>query len=428
MTIPRSLRMDESYPPKAPSPHVCAKSPEGCRDDPATVLDLDLRSSSGRSSILELPPEVLACIFELVTSIVPLHYDEISPPWNIGGVCRSWKELVDVNPFLWTNICINEGAMNWPFNAKTALDDSNFTADNTIYPTRLSAFLARSRGLPLQVRIQHSTSAWLPEALEFKRREEQFRLTGSLSAEFLFRLQELCCLPSDTFPHLTTLRDEMDGLCYFLAWSQTKFLFPSLQTVGFHSIPYRVSDTFKSFLEWIVKLGRGSTLRSLHFEGGCTTPETIFLLYQPQLKTIPSLRSVSIRGEGAHPIRYNTRLGLLPPSILPSVETLTVSGFTNNLVENLDRLIPLFPGLRQNTEDALTSSMIVFRSFPEGLMGAVQSLSLTGFQEEVIPRVVKLIPNLKRLSVFRMIGGEEASLRGALPQGLEVKFDRASGC
>lgn len=94
-----------------------------------------------------LPVEILAKAFLLV--VLPegmlLPYDAKRCPWNIGGTCQLWREVLYSTPVLWTSL-----HLPWNrFNTKVAQ-----SAQSSLYPKRLAEFLKNSKKHSLSFSVE----------------------------------------------------------------------------------------------------------------------------------------------------------------------------------------------------------------------------------------------------------------------------------
>ncbi|KAK7048915.1 hypothetical protein R3P38DRAFT_2872030 [Favolaschia claudopus] len=116
--------------------------------------------------VARLPPEILSHIFKFCNQ--PLHDNHIlaapsRTPLLLLGVCRLWRDIVLSCPLLWTSVC---------FNAHPG---------GTNYAKLVSAWLGRSRALPLDIWLSGSVLESSQKALEeHASRVRKLEITGSL--------------------------------------------------------------------------------------------------------------------------------------------------------------------------------------------------------------------------------------------------------
>ncbi|EFI27331.1 hypothetical protein CC1G_14804 [Coprinopsis cinerea okayama7 len=256
-------------------------------------LAIDLQQSA-LSPIRLLPLEILARIFWFATpSGMSVEYSDIRAPWNVGGVCKYWRDVVYSTPSLWTTISID-------WNANIALDQKR-----SPYPERLSKFLELSGSQPVSITpSNYPHVAWGPPAeapnrqawLSSYRLLEEAALTrwsGSIRASFLSQFRKFHSNSTQTLPAITRLNGVDDQFFADLTMEgNIKLRLPALSHVVFQDVwnirseldsEYRrtVYQHANSFLK-----EHSRTLRTLEFRGTHSLAAFAFMAKSPSSNAI----------------------------------------------------------------------------------------------------------------------------------------------
>ncbi|EAU87029.1 hypothetical protein CC1G_12302 [Coprinopsis cinerea okayama7 len=149
---------------------------------------------SAQSPFRRIPPEILCRILAHVCAtegmvVAPSHRSRRAPPWNIGAVCKHWRDVVYSTPGLWTRLTIQS--------AELVMYGKRHSG--SLPPKFMDSLLAGS--LPLFVDIQpvvYVEAGGREARPEFGLRHTMYRQLATLlrrwSGEIMGTLLRECCL------------------------------------------------------------------------------------------------------------------------------------------------------------------------------------------------------------------------------------------
>ncbi|KAH6876671.1 hypothetical protein BKA70DRAFT_1477746 [Coprinopsis sp. MPI-PUGE-AT-0042] len=390
---------------------------------------LVLWQKSACAPIRSLPLELLTRILWLAIPSVSLHYDAALAPWNIGAVCKYWRDVLYSTPGLWNHITVDA--------EKLSPQD---------HSARLSHFLSLSQPRLLYVDFGTSTGWFKAQSgkpLIKILASEHLRWAGTISGPFLCACGRfeptLDVIQSDTFPEVTSIEDRLvkggrfsDNIYLFMRFSRP-FKFPKLRRLALSALPgdlsrpgptecqQRVQNILADSVQWHL-------LTTLELNDPEHTFAAVRVLGWPHINNLTSLHHLILRGGGGpfvsdvlrDPPPWN---GKRDPIILHHIRKLSLHGYPVHLLAYLTLLItPSLVDLELDAQDELwqefrrlVGGQVVYEEIWSEVKAEwirpclriflkrsycrenIQSLSLRGAHGDDLWSAVKEMPNVRQL-------------------------------
>ncbi|KAH6869024.1 hypothetical protein BKA70DRAFT_378576 [Coprinopsis sp. MPI-PUGE-AT-0042] len=390
---------------------------------------LVLWQQSACAPIRSLPLELLTRILWLAIPSVSLHYDAALAPWNIGAVCKHWRNVLYSTPGIWNHITVDAKKL--------------FPQDHS---ARLSHFLSLSRPRLLYVDFGTSNGFFFEQPgkpLIKILASEHLRWAGPISGPFLCACSRfnptLDVIQNDTFPEVTSIEDglikdgELVDKHYPFVWFNRLFKFPKLRRLALSGLPgdltrpgptecqQQIQNVLADSVQWRL-------LSTLELNDPEHTFATVRVLSWPHINNLASLHHLILRG-GTGPFVSSILRHLPPwhesrkPITLRHIRKLSLHGYPVHLMVYLSLLItPSLVDLELDAEQEpwqelkrLTGGGVVSREiWSEVDSGEIRSclrillkrshcrenihsLSLRGTRGDDLWPVVKAMPNIRKL-------------------------------
>ncbi|KAH6876670.1 hypothetical protein BKA70DRAFT_1347657 [Coprinopsis sp. MPI-PUGE-AT-0042] len=364
-----------------------------------------LWQKSACAPIRLLPLEILTRILWFVIPSVSLHYDAVLAPWNIGAVCKYWRDVLYSTPGLWNHITVDA--------EKLSSQD---------HSARLCRFLSLSQSLLLYVDFGMSNgffSEFSSNPLVRLLAEEHHRWAGKISGPFLCACSRfrptLDVIPNDTFPLVTSVEDgEPANIFSLFMWVQRSFKFPNLRRLALSGLPGELASPGLTVLQRQIKdvltdSVQYQLLTTLELNDPEHTFAAVNVLGWPHINNLTSLHHLILRG-GKGPFISAVLEDLPPwdqfdPITLHHIRKLSLHGYPVHLLAYLTLLIT--PSLVDLELDAQQEVMQEVRRFEDG--EEVNEVIYSGIDDEQIPSGASIL--LERSHCAEKI--QSLSLRGA---------------